>query len=156
MKISYIVIDMKNIEEFMANARIPARLACINRDNWPVVLSLWYIKENGKIYFATQETAKVVEYLKNNSKCSVEIATEQPPYKGVRIQGNARIDKEKGEEILKKLFERYNVKTDSKLYEYLMRNIEKEVAIELTIEKTFTWDFTERMEEAINTQRSEC
>jgi len=51
---------------------------------------------DNKIFCATQRSAKIVEYLSKNTKCGFEIASDNPPYKGVRGYGNVKLDDDRG------------------------------------------------------------
>ena len=95
------------IMECLTNSKIPIRLACMSISDWPIVVSLWYTYLNEKVYCATQNTAKVVKYLRKNPKCGFEIAGDSFPYRGVRGYGKASIVENKGEEILRMLIQKY-------------------------------------------------
>jgi nitroimidazol reductase NimA-like FMN-containing flavoprotein (pyridoxamine 5'-phosphate oxidase superfamily) len=120
--------------------------------DWPIVVSLWYTYLNEKVYCATQNTAKVVKYLKKNPKCGFEIAGDSFPYRGVRGYGKASIVENKGEEILRMLIQKYLMgkeKTISslKLYKLLLskEHLQNEVAIEIIPAAMFKWDYKKRM-----------
>jgi hypothetical protein len=131
--------------EYLEQIKIPVRFVSVKRTRWPVVLSLWYIYEKGKIWCATQNSAKIVKIILGNSKCGFEIASEKPPYRGIRGEGEAMIDKSRGIEILEKLLLRYLGGQSSSLAKKLLANKENEVAIEIEPLKIFRWDYTNRM-----------
>ena len=138
--------------ECLTNSKIPIRLACMSISDWPIVVSLWYTYLNEKVYCATQNTAKVVKYLKKNPKCGFEIAGDSFPYRGVRGYGKASIVENKGEEILRMLIQKYLMgkeKTISslKLYKLLLskEHLQNEVAIEIIPAAMFKWDYKKRM-----------
>ncbi|WP_316505732.1 hypothetical protein [Nitrosopumilus sp.] len=114
----------------------------------PAVISLWYICNNDKIYCATQKTAKIVSYLKKNSTCGFEIAGDKPPYKGVRGEGTIQILNETGPYVLDLLIEKYLGEKESKLSKFLRNNSKTEVAIEITPQKIFDYDYSKRMKGA--------
>ena len=91
---------------YLAEAIIPLRLSCIRPDGWPLVLSLWFIPLDGHLYCATQKPAKVVTYLNLNPKCGFEVASDLPPYCGVRGLAEAEIIPAQGPEILALLLQR--------------------------------------------------
>ena len=96
-----------SLERYLAETRIPLRLSCLSDSGWPVVLSLWYLFEDGHLYCATPQTAKVVGYLTGEPRCAFEIASDLPPYCGVRGRALATIEQARGVEILERLLERY-------------------------------------------------
>jgi len=77
---------LDNLKEYLNESLIPLRISGTTNSGWPFVMSLWYVYLDEKIYLATQITAKVVEYLTNNPKCAYEIASDTPPYCGIRGQ----------------------------------------------------------------------
>ena len=80
------------MQEYLDVVRIPVRIACKTTTDWPTVISLWFLHQDGLLYCATQKSAKIVNYLRNDARCAFEIAEDQPPYCGIRGQANARID----------------------------------------------------------------
>ena len=138
--------------ECLTNSKIPIRLACMSISDWPIVVSLWYTYLNEKVYCATQNTAKVVKYLRKNPKCGFEIAGDSFPYRGVRGYGKASIVENKGEEILRMLIQKYLTGKEAtisslKLYKLLLykEHLQNEVAIEIVPAAIFKWDYKKRM-----------
>jgi len=132
-------------EKFIQKMEIPLRLSCLTQSGWPMIVSLWYLYQDGKFYLATPKKAKIVGYLSNEPRCAFEISNEKPPYRGIRGQGRSKIDMEKGGEILEILIERYLGNLNTPLAKELLSKRKNEVAIEITPYRMFTWDFTERM-----------
>lgn len=138
----------KNVVEYLTVCNYPLRLSCISTSNWPIVISLWYVYMNEKIYCATQNTSKVVKYLDTYSKCGFEISENNFPYRGVRGYGITSILKDKGEYILRILLDKYlKGKESTKIYHLLLSesHLQNEIAIEITPFRMFEWDFKERM-----------
>ena len=141
--------DLTEVKTYLEHMKIPIRLACTTRSGWPVAVSLWFKHQNGSLFCATQKSARVVTYLKNNPRCAFEIAADLPPYCGVRGQAVAQIDESIGSEILEQLLVRYLGGVDSKLAQSLIAKSENEVAIILKPVKIYTWDFSSRMQDII-------
>ena len=146
------MISEDMIVECLTNSKIPIRLACMSISDWPIVVSLWYTYLNEKVYCATQNTAKVVKYLRKNPKCGFEIAGDSFPYRGVRGYGKASIVENKGEEILRMLIQKYLTGKETtisslKLYKLLLskEHLQNEVAIEIIPSAMFKWDYKKRM-----------
>jgi nitroimidazol reductase NimA-like FMN-containing flavoprotein (pyridoxamine 5'-phosphate oxidase superfamily) len=140
------------IMECLTNSKIPIRLACMSISDWPIVVSLWYTYLNEKVYCTTQNTAKVVKYLRKNPKCGFEIAGDSFPYRGVRGYGKASIVENKGEEILRMLIQKYLTGKETtisslKLYKLLLskEHLQNEVAIEIIPAAMFKWNYKKRM-----------
>jgi len=138
---------LSDYQEFLENSRIPLRLACKTESGWPMILSLWFVYSDGSLYCATRGSARIVKYLLNNKDCAFEIAADTPPYCGIRGQAKARIDHQRGVEILEQLLDRYIGSRDNILAEKLLKNSIDEVAIRLDPVNIFSWDFSERMQD---------
>ena len=141
-------LDESNLVQNISDSKIPIRIAFLKPDGVPNIISLWYEEIEGKIYCATQKTAKIVSYLEKNPNCGFEIAADKPPYKGTRGSGVAKIVDEKGEEILEILIDKYLGKKESNLSKILKKNAKTEVAIEITPQKVFHYDYSVRMKGA--------
>jgi hypothetical protein len=141
--------DLSSVEDYLESIRIPLRLACTTESGWPMVVSLWFNYQNGRLFCATQKSARVVSYLQNSPRCAFEIAADIPPYCGMRGQAIASIDEKIGGEILLQLLERYLGSTDSALAKNLLAKRDDEVAIVLKPVNVYTWDFSNRMPDVI-------
>ena len=141
-------LDAEEINKFMPDLKIPIRIAFMKSANLPAVISLWYVCNDGKIYCASQKTAKIVSYLQKNPLCGFEIAADKPPYKGMRGQGTAKILNKTGAYVLDLLMGKYLGEKESNLSKLLKNNSKTEVAIEITPQKIFHYDYSERMQGA--------
>jgi len=137
---------MQYVERELApNTKIPIRIGFIKSNGYPSIISLWYIDIDGKIYCATQKTAKIIQYLETNPSCGFEIASDQPPYKGSRGEGIVKIIPSKGPEILNLLIKKYLGEKESTLSKFLRGHSQNEIAIEITPTKIFHYDYSKRM-----------
>jgi hypothetical protein len=141
--------DLTQMESYLHSVKIPIRLACTTESGWPMALSLWFQYQNGRLFCATQKSARVVSYLLNNPRCAFEIAEDRPPYCGVRGQAIASIDEKIGASILEQLLVRYLGGIDNTLARKLLAKRENEVAIVLKPVNIFTWDFSRRMQQIV-------
>jgi hypothetical protein len=139
--------SLSEIGDYLESVRIPVRLACKTRTGWPMVVSLWFLHQDGDLYCSTQRTAKVVSYLKHEPRCAFEIAADIPPYCGVRGQAIASIDETQGPLILERLLVRYVGDLNSSLAKKLLAKSGNEVSIVIQPRALFTWDFTDRMKD---------
>ena len=138
-------LDLEKLDTVISDTKIPIRLASIKPNGTPSVVSLWYAFFDGKIYCATQKTAKIVSYFKQNPLCGFEIAGDKPPYKGIRGEGTVKIIPDKGQDILDVLIAKYLGKKESRLSQFLKQNSDGEVAIEITLKKIHNYDYSTRM-----------
>jgi nitroimidazol reductase NimA-like FMN-containing flavoprotein (pyridoxamine 5'-phosphate oxidase superfamily) len=139
-----VIVD-EGVSGYLKEAIIPVRVACVTEGAWPLVVSLWYTFSDGAIFCATQNSAKLVRYLRNEPRCGFEVASEIPPYRGVRGHGIARINESRGKEILEILLDRYGIGRSSPLGKVLLSKSDDEVAIEIQPVRIFNWDYTRRM-----------
>ncbi len=139
-------------EAYLHAVTLPVRLACTSPAGWPVVLSLWYLYQDGELYCATQSDAQVVSYLEQNPQCAFEIAGDLPPYCGIRGQATAQIDAEQGPDVLRRLLTRYLGGTESSLAQKLLAQVETEVALRLRPINSYAWNFSNRMKGLQGTQ----
>jgi len=140
-------LDRENNNKLVYDSKIPIRLACIKPNSMPSIVSLWYIQIDGKIYCATQKSAKIVSYFQKNPLCGFEIAGDKPPYKGTRGEGIVEILDEKGQEILAILIQKYLGEKESILSKFLKDNSKTEVAIQISPQKIFNYDYSKRMKD---------
>ena len=133
------------IQHFLQDVRIPLRIACNGASGFPVLASLWFVPEDGKLWCATQRGSSVVSLLSRDSRCAFEVSVETPPYRGVRGTGVATLHDDRGEELLRVLIERYLGHTDSKLASFLLARVEQETAIAIEPQTLVSWDYQERM-----------
>ena len=132
-------------EAFLKAAVIPLRLTCLRRDGWPLVLSLWFLYNDGALYCATGSGAHVVRYLREDPRCGFEIASDRPPYCGVRGRALAEILPVEGNVILRQLLQRYIHDLDHPLARNLLAYAEDEVALRLVPQSLHIWNFSARM-----------
>lgn len=141
------ILITEEIAKYLSEIKIPIRLACITDAGWPLVTSLWFVFMDDKLYCATQRTAKVIEFLSQNPRCGFEVASDQPPYRGVRGKGRVKLSEEMGPKVLRTLMNRYRIRKDSTLGKFLLSNLNNEIAIEIEPVKLFTWDYSDRMKD---------
>lgn len=137
--------ELADYEDYLTDAVVPVRLGCLDLKGNPVVLSLWYIYRDGYLYCATSSSARVVQYLKQDDRCAFEIASDLPPYCGVRGRGKAVLVPEKGAAILERLLLRYIGDLQHPLSRELLSRRELEIAIHIKPDSVSSWDFSSRM-----------
>jgi hypothetical protein len=78
-----------------------------------------------------------------------EIAPNEPPYHGVRGQGDAIVEPLGSKETLEELLGRYLGGVNSSLANWLLSRCDEEVLITITPTRLYTWDYRERMADAV-------
>ncbi len=135
------------IDRFLRDTRVPLRIACNGSNGHPVLVSLWYVAIEGKLYCATQRSARIVSLLSRDPRCAFELSIETPPYRGVRGQGIATVDPDLGERTLHMLIDRYLGDSTIPPAPLLLARVEHEVAIVIEPQTLVSWDFRGRMVE---------
>ena len=140
-------LSHSEIQRFLDETRVPVRLACNGASGYPVLASLWYLREDSTLWCATQRSANVASLLTRDSQCAFEVSVESVPYRGLRGQGLATLHDGRGEEILLQLIHRYLGDSKSQLARSLLSRVATETAIAIEPKTLVSWDYTERMGE---------
>jgi nitroimidazol reductase NimA-like FMN-containing flavoprotein (pyridoxamine 5'-phosphate oxidase superfamily) len=130
---------------YLTEATLPLRLACVTDSGWPIVVSLWYVYQDGKLYCATRKSAKILQHIKSGQKCAFEVSNNEPPYRGLRGRGTVTLQEGRGADVLRVLLSRYLRNVDSPFAKRLLAKSQEEIVIEIKPESTYKWDFTKRM-----------
>ena len=56
-------LDAEGVRAFLDEAVIPLRLAAVAPSGWPVVVSLWFVRDGDTLVCATQESSPLVAAL---------------------------------------------------------------------------------------------
>ena len=137
--------SVNEVEDFLRDYRSPLRLAVVGDSGFPLICSLWFAYEEGRLLCATTRQAKVAESLLANPKCGFEIATNEPPYFGVRGQGVATVSSDGAIDLLGNLVDRYVGSRETKFAGWLLNRAADEVTIQIDIRWMTSWDYTGRM-----------
>ncbi len=133
---------------YLAESSFPLRLACVGRDGFPRVVSLWYQYQEGNFLCVTHRDSKLTTLLRHNHKVGFEVSPNEPPYHGVRGQGLVSLHAEGGEAVLRDNLQSYLGGTDSSLARWLLSRAEEELLVRIEITRMFSWDYRERMADA--------
>jgi nitroimidazol reductase NimA-like FMN-containing flavoprotein (pyridoxamine 5'-phosphate oxidase superfamily) len=140
--------DPAKIEAHLLQSSMPVRLGCADESGWPVVVSLWYLYEDGVLWCATPARSRVAHWLAREPRCAFEVAPNDPPYFGVRGQGMAELLPADGARVLRRLALRYLGGDSSEFARWLLARHVPEVALRVTPIQLVSWDFRERMRNA--------
>jgi len=134
---------------YLEAATVPIRVACRTPSGGLWMLSLWYRYRDGAFHCATSADADVVRYLEADPDVAFEVSANDPPYRGVRGAGTASITPDEDKALLEALLDRYLGGTDSALAERLLAADRREVHVRIDPERCYSWDFSERMADAV-------
>lgn len=137
----------RQIIEFLESSDYPIRLSFLDSNQEPLICSLWFNYKNGAIWAASHESAYLISQLKNNSKISFEVSSNQYPYKGVRGKAVAVLSKVNADTVLAELISKYLGDSNTQLSSWLMSRVDGEYAIKIVPSSINAWDFSNRMEQ---------
>ena len=139
--------DESEIRAFLQSSKIPLRLSFVNKNEEPMICSLWFTFSDDSLWSASHKNSYVISQLKNNSKVSFEISTNEYPYKGVRGKANVELSQQNASSVLAGLIDKYLLKSNSQLASWLMSRAHDEYVLKINPSTINSWDFSDRMEE---------
>lgn len=137
--------DWPRIERYLTGSPLPCRLACVTREGFPHVTSLWFDYARGVLSFSVQDSAWVGRWLAANLRCGFEVAVNDPPYRGVRGRGEAVVERGADDPVLPTLVDRYLGGRDSDLARWLLSRLDTEVTVRVRATWVTSWDYGARM-----------
>lgn len=128
---------------------VPLRLACHTPADELWMLSLWYAFRDDCLLCATGADADLVTFLEHDPSVAFEVSVEDPPYFGVRGRGETTVEPDDEKQLLRELLDRYLGGTESSLADRLLAEDREEVVVRIEPTHLSTWDFSERMADAV-------
>lgn len=77
------------IQSFLMDSIRTGKFASVRADGRPHVTPIWYIYENGRLYFNTWHTSIKGKNILRDGRVSILVDEEKPPFAFVIIEGNA-------------------------------------------------------------------
>ena len=136
------------VDDYLMSSAYPLRLACVGKDGFPRVVSVWYHYRDGCLHCVSHRASQLIALLRENGRVGFEVGPNEPPYHGVRGQGRAVLSDEGAGETLETLLQRYLGGGESSLGEWLLSRRDEEVLISISPQRIFSWDYRERMKDA--------
>lgn len=137
-------------EAYLTQALLPLRLAVTDARGCPVVASHWFEYRDGALYCVLHKNALIAKRLLQEGRCGFEVASEAPPYSGVRGQGHASLVSDGAAEQLKRLFARYSIQESSDLARWLLGRAADERLVKIVPSRLTHWDYSDRMKGAVS------
>ena len=138
--------NQSRIFSFLSENTIPIRLAVI-QDKHLLICSVWFSvdPETLVISCVSHRKSQLVKSLMADPRVGFEIALNEPPYKGVRGKGNAKLTQENVSNTLHEVIVHFLGSPDSNLARWLLGRAEEEYVIKITPSWITSWDYSERM-----------
>lgn len=133
----------EQVADYLSTTVIPVRLASAGKQ--PLVQSLWFDFDGRSLWCASQSDSVLVRRLRRDSRVAFEVSADQPPYRGVRGNGNAHLDPVSAPDVLPRLIARYQGSEPTRLSEWLLSRVDTEVAIRIDGLAVTSWDYSGRM-----------
>jgi hypothetical protein len=137
---------LEEIQVYLRNQVSPLRLA-VSGGDFPLICSLWFeFDEAGQqLLCASHKSSALVKKLQVNKRCAFEIATNEPPYKGVRGVGYVELTQTDVDKVLPRLSERFLGRSNRKLVDWLNSRYKDEFLLRVTPLRISAWDYSSRM-----------
>jgi nitroimidazol reductase NimA-like FMN-containing flavoprotein (pyridoxamine 5'-phosphate oxidase superfamily) len=133
------------VRGFLEGCGHPIRLAVMDAEGYPRVVSLWFRFEQGKVLCVTHRDSYLANCLRSSDRVGFEVSPNEPPYMGVRGYGEASLEPLGQEATLAQLLHHYLGGTESSLAAWLLSRSDEELLVTLTPKSLFSWDYRERM-----------
>lgn len=85
-------------DEFLAARGILMRIATVDGDGNPHVAPIWFIHEDGRIWFTPREQSAWLQHIRQHPHIAVTIDEEAAPYRKVIVEGIAEIVHDLGDD----------------------------------------------------------
>ena len=80
------------INEFLREGTRTGKLSTVRKNGLPHIAPVWFVWEDGKVFFTTMNTSIKAKNIINNPKVSFCTDEQSPPYSFVVVEGNAKIE----------------------------------------------------------------
>ena len=108
-------------DAFLAEPGVIMNIATVDADGSPLVTPIWYIHEEGRIWFTPRQHSEWLKHIRNDNRIALSIDETAVPYRKVVVRGQANIDHEIGEDDswrdrYRRIAERYIPVDDANAY----------------------------------------
>ena len=136
--------EVAAIFDYLETANVPVRVAVLDGD-YPLICSLWYEMKDQSLICVSHKNSTIAKLLQREKRCAFEVASNHPPYKGVRGKADVTVDDEEVESKLRRLIHRYLGSSNHSLAHWLLSRSEDELAFVLEPQWLTSWDYSNRM-----------
>src|SRR5919109_2404109 len=141
------VLSEQEVKNFLTDNKYNIHLGTIDEKGFPNIHPTWYYFEasNHKFYVETSKHSKKVSNIRKNEGMYFCVDDPQPPYKGVRGKGTARIHEniDHNIPIAEKIMTRYLESIEHPMARALLNAVKKgeSVILEISPDYYSTWDY---------------
>jgi len=83
-------------DQFLAEPGIMMTIATVDSDGAPLVTPIWFVHEEGRIWFTPRQHSEWLKHLRNDARVALCIDEQVMPYRKVVVRGRADIVHEVG------------------------------------------------------------
>lgn len=83
-------------DAFLAEPGMIMNIATVDADGAPLVTPIWFIHEEGRIWFTPRQHSEWLQHIRNDQRVALSIDETALPYRKVVVRGRAAIDFEVG------------------------------------------------------------
>lgn len=138
-------LTQTEVDEFLATRGVLMRIATVDGDGHPHVTPIWFVYEDGRVWFTPREQSAWLQHIRAHPRIAVTIDEEAAPYRKVIVEGEATIVHDLGEDDVwrdryRRISERYT--TPEGAGAYITNTIDQPralMALELDSCKVTTW-----------------
>ena len=90
--------------------------ATLRQNGTPHLTAVWYLYENDQAWLTITDKRMKTKHIERDSRVSLAVANNAPPYKEVVLEGNAIIEDEGGDEFFRRIAIHYYGEKDGNAY----------------------------------------
>ena len=91
-------LTRNELHEFLAEREVLMRIAVVREDGSPLVTPIWFLYEDGAIYFTPRKRSEWFACLRRDPRTALCIDESEQPYRKVLVEGAAELVHEIGED----------------------------------------------------------
>ena len=95
------------IRAFLDEAKWPGVLSTLSPAGAPITSAVWFALDGEEIVISTPATRPKARNARLDARVSFIVDTKERPYRGVAIEGEARVDEDNGKREMRTIAERY-------------------------------------------------
>ena len=95
------------VRAFLDEAKWPGVLSTLSPKGAPITSAVWFALDGEEIVISTPATRPKARNARLDARVSFIVDTKERPYKGVAIEGEARVNEDDGKREMRTIAERY-------------------------------------------------
>lgn len=114
-------LTQEEMDEFLGTRGVLMRIATVDGDGHPHVTPIWFVFEEGRVWFTPREQSAWLGHVRAHPRIAVTIDEEASPYRKVIVEGEAEIVHDLGRDDVwrdryRRIAERYTSAAGAEAY----------------------------------------